>query len=199
MKKGLFITLYGINNIGKTTHAKRLVAHLNETGHTAVYVKYPVYDIAPTGPFLNDILRSGTTQNIAEEELQLWFVLNRAQFEPQIKKWLSEGVIVVAEDYIATGIAWGTAKGADQTWLTEMNKFLIQEDFVIFLDGKRTVQAIEKYHLHETNHVLITRCETVLRDLALTHGWHTVMVASKPQETAERVWETVRPLLQTIQ
>lgn len=195
MKKGLFITIYGINNIGKTTHAKRLVARLNKIGHKAVYVKYPVYDIAPTGPFLNSVLRSGATQTISEEELQLWFVLNRAQFQPQIQKWLSEGVIVVAEDYTGTGIAWGTAKGADQAWLTEMNKFLIQEDFAVFFDGTRTLYAVEKTHLHETNNDLIHRCEKVLRFLAEKNKWHTVIVAPTKQETAERVWGMVSQLL----
>lgn len=195
MKKGLFITLYGINNIGKTTHAKNLVAHLNETGHKAVYVKYPVYDSEPTGPFLNRVLRSGTAQIISEEELQLWFVLNRAQFEPTLKKWLSEGTIVVAEDYTGTGIAWGTAKGAHQQWLTSLNKFLIQEDFALFLDGQRTVQAIEKNHIHETNKGLIERCETVLRALAEENKWHRVMVAPTKEETAEKIWQAINPLL----
>lgn len=195
MKKGLFITIYGINNIGKTTHAKRLVQKLTEAGHKAVYVKYPVYDIEPTGPFLNQVLRSARQQTVSEEELQLWFVLNRAQFQPTLEKWLSEGIIVVAEDYIGTGIAWGTAKGADQTWLTELNKFLIQEDFALFLDGERTMQAIEKTHIHETNNDLIYRCEKVLRSLAEKNKWHTIMIAPSKQETAEKVWSVIAPLL----
>jgi hypothetical protein len=42
-----------------------------------------------------------------EHELQLWFVLNRYQYEPELKKLLNDGYIVIAEDYVGTGIAWG--------------------------------------------------------------------------------------------
>ena len=96
----MLITLYGINNIGKTTQALRLVERLKEAGHDAVYVKFPVYEIEPTGTYLNSFLRSGETQKITEEELQMWFTLNRYQFEPTLKQWLREGKIVIAEDYI---------------------------------------------------------------------------------------------------
>jgi len=86
MKKGLFITIYGINNIGKSTHAKRLVERLKKLGKKAVYIKYPIYDLAPTGPFLDKVLRHSKKQKMPEEELQLWFVLNRYQFQPKLKK-----------------------------------------------------------------------------------------------------------------
>ncbi|MBT5015885.1 hypothetical protein HOM98_00195, partial [Candidatus Peregrinibacteria bacterium] len=113
----MLITVYGINNIGKTTHTKRLVERLRDEGHDAVRVKFPVYDVHPSGDYLNTLLRSGGSQMISEEELQLWFVINRYQFQPTLEKWLKEGKIVVAEDYVATGIAWGTAKGASMVWL----------------------------------------------------------------------------------
>ena len=99
----MLITLYGINNIGKSTQAKKLVERLESEGKTVKYIKYPVYEIEPTGRFLNDFLRGGGTEQAAkaasEEELQMWFTLNRYQFEPTLKKWLADGVIVIAEDY----------------------------------------------------------------------------------------------------
>ena len=106
----MFITLYGINNIGKTTHTVRLVKRLKKAGYDAVRIKYPVYDVHPSGDFLNKVLRSGESQMLSEEELQLWFVLNRTQFQPILKGWLDAGKIVVAEDYTGTGIAWGTTQ-----------------------------------------------------------------------------------------
>ena len=123
--KGKFITFYGINNIGKSTHAELLTERLKAEGHDAIFVKFPVYDLNPTGPYLNQFLREGK-QEISEEELQMWFTLNRFQAQPRLKKWLDEGKIIVAEDYTGTGLAWGSLKGADLTWLTEMNKYLIK-------------------------------------------------------------------------
>lgn len=187
----MFITIYGINNIGKTTHAKRLVERLNKLGKKAVYLKYPIYDQKPTGPFINKILRSSGKQKMSEEELQLWFVLNRYQFEPALQKMLESGTIVVAEDYVGTGIAWGVAKGADQRELENMNKFLVQEDVAIFMDGNRVLKSREEGHLHEQNDELAAKCQTVYRQLAKKYSWRAVEVAQDKEETAERLWKVV--------
>ncbi|MBU1018789.1 MAG: hypothetical protein ABII07_01700 [Patescibacteria group bacterium] len=187
----MLITIYGTNNMGKTTHAKLLVEKLEAAGKKAKYVKYPVYDLEPTGPYLNRILRSGESQNITEEELQMWFALNRYQFQPELKKWLADGYIVVAEDYIGTGVAWGTAKGADPVWLERLNQFLIQEDLAILIDGDRVESAMEALHIHERNDDLIRKCRQVLQDLAEKHQWRTVLLQDRKEDTAELVWGVV--------
>lgn len=194
MAKGKLITIYGINNIGKSTHAKLLVERLEKEGKKVFYVKYPIYDLSPTGPFLNDVLRGGS-QKISEDELQLWFVLNRYQYEPEILRLLDEGYIVVAEDYIGTGIAWGTAKGLDTAWLEEMNKHLIKEDFAVLLEGKRDKKSREKQHVHETNDVLIEKCQKVLEILAEKYHWKKIQTQKEIEDTAEMVWGVVRGLL----
>jgi dTMP kinase len=186
----MLITLYGINNIGKTTQAKRLVDRLKSEGHDAVYVKYPVYDIEPTGPYLNTFLRSGDAQNVSEEELQTWFALNRYQFEPKLKAWLEEGKIVVAEDYIGTGIAWGTVKGASTEWLESLNQHLVKEDFSILLDGERFKQATEDGHLHETNDAFMKRSRQIHLELGERYDWTKVPVTSE-EETGELIWKLV--------
>ena len=137
----MFIALYGINNIGKTYHAKRLVKYFKKIGKKAVYIKYPIYGLKPTGPFLDKILRKQGKQKMSEEELQLWFTLNRYQFQPRLKKLLERDYIVVAEDYSGTGIVWGMAKSRNPAKMRKeieaMNKFLVQPDMAILLDGKR--------------------------------------------------------------
>jgi len=191
----MLITLYGVNNIGKTTHTKRLVRKLRDEGYEVERVKYPVYDIEPTGSFLNKVLRSGEGQQMSEEQLQLWFVLNRFQFEPQIQKWLDEGKIVVAEDYIGTGIAWGTTKGVDTEWLEALNSKLIQADVEILMDGERTTKAIESGHLHEEDHDLIARSRAVHLELGERYGWKKVALQDRKADTFALIWEQVAPHL----
>ena len=188
----MLITLYGINNIGKSTQAKKLVERLENEGKKVKYIKYPVYEIEPTGRFLNDFLRSGAAQKVSEEELQMWFTLNRYQFEPELKKMLAEGVIVIAEDYTGTGIAWGTTKGADTAWLEEINKHLIKEDLAILLDGERFGHAAEEGHLHESQNDLIEKCREIHLKLAEKYGWGKVDVVDGVDETAEALWNTVK-------
>ncbi len=187
----MFITLYGTNNTGKTTHALRLKERLESHGKKVKVVKFPVYDLAPTGPYLNEFIRSGKLQEIDEAELQMWFALNRYQFEPTLKKWLEDGYIVVAEDYTGTGIAWGTAKGLDTHWLEKINQYLPVEDLAILIDGPRVIGAKEAKHIHEEKDDLIETTRHVLQDLGEKYGWKTVMLQAKKQDTADLIWKIV--------
>lgn len=161
-------------------------------GKKAVYIKYPIYDLEPTGPYLNKIIRSGNPQSISEHELQMWFTINRYQFEPQLKKWLEDGTIVVAEDYIGTGIAWGTAKGVDTSWLERINMYLTPEDLPILIDGHRVLTAKEQVHIHEADDDLSEKCRKVLHDLAEKYGWRTVLLQKNVDDTAAMLWEVVK-------
>ncbi|QQR54911.1 hypothetical protein IPG41_07095 [Candidatus Peregrinibacteria bacterium] len=191
----MLITLYGINNIGKTTQAKLLVDRLKAAGRDAVYVKYPVYDVEPTGPYLNEFLRSGAAQTITEEELQMWFTLNRYQFQPTLQAWLAEGKIVVAEDYTGTGLAWGTVKGAKVEWLEALNAGLIKEDLAILLDGERFGHAAEKAHIHESNPDFMERSRQIHLELGQKYGWLKVPVEGSIEEVAQRLWGLVEEKL----
>lgn len=149
----------------------------------------------PTGPLIDEILRSGKKQKISEEELQLLFVLNRYQFQPTLQKWLSQGKIVVAEDYRYTGVAWGVSKGANQRELEDMNRFLLKEDVVILMKGNRTLTAKEKGHLHEERDELVSRCAKVFQRLAKKYHWKKVQVSLDKDETERRIWNVVKTRL----
>jgi thymidylate kinase len=191
MLRGKFITFYGINNIGKSTHARILCDHLKKEGFDPLYIKYPIYDLEPSGPYLDKLIRKGE-QQITEEELQLWFTINRHQYEEQLKSDLMAGKTIIAEDYIGTGIAWGITKGANEDWLEQINKYLLRSDLTILIDGERSVQAIEKGHIHETNNQLMRKSQAVHRELAKKYAWYLIKLQKKKKDTAKLVWEAVK-------
>lgn len=190
-KKGFLITIYGINNIGKTVHSKKLINKLKLFGYDPVYVKYPVYDLDPTGPEINKIIRSKEKQSVSEEKLQTLFMQNRVDFEPTLNKYINEGKIIVAEDYRGTGIAWGTAKGLSQDWVENINKNLKKEDFAILMVGKRDLRARESVHLHENDDELFEKVALVFENLALKNGWTIIPVQEKIEDTAKMIWDSV--------
>lgn len=189
---GKFIVLYGINNLGKTTQAKLLANYLRKLGKRVKLVKYPVYNLKPSGPFINEYLRDNQHQQITPEELQMWYALNRLQFQPKLRRWLGQGFWVVAEDYKGTGIAWGGAYGVDLVWLEAINATQLEPDVSILLDGKRFADAAEKNHRHEIDHKLINRCRTIHRQLAKKYGWHVV----NANQTIEKVRQDIVRLVQ---
>ncbi len=192
--EGKFITIYGVNNMGKSTHAKLLVKRLKAQGHKAYYVKYPVYELEPSGTFINDVLRSGD-QRISENELQLWFVLNRYQYQPELKRMLEEGYIIVAEDYIGTGMAWGMAKGLSEEWVERCNEGLLTEDLAILVEGERIKEATEENHVHEENHELVEKCSGKFSYLADKHNWQRVELQRRKEDTANLIWSKVSEFL----
>jgi thymidylate kinase len=187
----MFITLYGINNIGKSTHAKLLVENLQKQGYEAEYLKYPIYDLPPTGPIIDEIMRGGE-QEISEEELQLWFVLNRHQYQDTIVEMLKKGIIVVAEDYIGTALAWGEAKGADPVWLENINKHLLEPDLTIMMNGERASHSFEDGHIHEQDDELVSKVRKIFIKLAEKHKWERVEQQKKKSDTQKLILNVVK-------
>lgn len=193
--KGKLIAFYGINNIGKSTHTHKLVEKLKSEGYDAHYLKYPVYDIEPTGPYINGVLREGTRPTITEEELQMWYTLNRFQYQDELKKRLENGEIIVAEDYVGTGITWGHTKGAELEWLEEMNKYLLKEDLSILMYGERAMHMKEEGHLHESDDDLVSRAAETFFMLADRYRWDKVQLQDEKEDTAKLIWDIVKGVL----
>ena len=192
--KGTFITIYGVNNLGKTTHAILLCEHLERLGHKVKRLKYPIYDIEPTGSFINSEIRSGK-QKVSEEELQLWYVLNRYQYQSKLKSLLEDGYFVIAEDYSGTGIAWGIAKGLNEDWIISANEYLIKPDLAVLFEGTRMLNSKETGHIHEQNDELSEKCKQVHSYLADKWGWKKVEVQEDKNETEKLLWKVVDKFL----
>lgn len=231
--RGKFIAIYGVNNIGKSTQTRLLLARLAAAGTRVEYHKYPLYDLDPTGKQLNEILRgkqkssvqtmieffpgtrvrrpgvqTGPTlfkfqpirtaavkQNVTEEELQMWYSLNRYQYDPTVRRKLAAGLNILAEDYTGTGLAWGAAKGADLAWLESVNKFLTKPDLEILLDGQRFGTGRETGHLHESSDRLIEKARAQFRRLAKKYDWQVVSANQPVQTVNDQIWGLVHPLL----
>jgi thymidylate kinase len=187
----MFIAVYGINNIGKSTQVKLLVDFLNSSGKKSEAIKYPVYDQEPTGPRINYLLRDAKAPKVSAEELQLWYTLNRFQAQPELQKKLADGITVVAEDYIGTGIAWGMTHGADKQWLVDMNKHLFPADMSILLDGDQFQSGRETQHLNEAHDELIAKCRQIHLELAKEYGWKVVNANGTIEEISKTIQEIV--------
>ncbi len=188
-EKGKFVVIYGNNNIGKTTQAKLLIERMKRENYPVRYIKYPIYDLAPTGPMINDYLREGNFYDLSAREAQTLYAMNRTQFEPTLKSWLDEGVSVVAEDYIGTSLGWGTGSGVKKEYLLEVNSHLLKEDTVLFMDGDRFLVSKEKKHIHEQDDELTDRVGDIFRELADEFKWNKINAVGSIEEVHKRMWQ----------
>jgi len=199
MKEGLFIVIYGINNIGKSTQAEMLVSAIEKSGLKVEHLKYPIYDLTPTGPKINEILRSGKKQEISEEEFQGLYTQNRLDYQPQLIKKIDEGVNIIAECYTGTGLAWGWTKGADLERLIEINKGLLEPDIAILLDGDRFLAGKEASHQHETNDDWLEQCRKNFLELAARFGWEVVDANQTVEEVQRDILDIIEKKVESLQ
>jgi dTMP kinase len=193
--QGKLIALYGINNLGKSTQAKRLTERLQEEGKSAHYLKYPLYDLAPSGPLLNDYLRNGNPHALSPREFQIIHIINRTQYDAALRARLAGGEWVIVEDYVGTGIAWGVGAGVDEALLQELNSHLLREDLALFMDGERFLDGKEEGHTHEDDDALMERVRGVHSDLAQKRGWFMIDANQSRDDVHEAIWKHVKRLL----
>lgn len=190
--KGRLIVIYGVNNTGKTTQAKVLVDRLNASGEKTSYLKYPLYDIVPSGKMIMEYLREYNPHGLSAREAQILYAMNRAQYENELIGRLESGETIVAEDYWGTGVAWGSAAGVDQNFLEELNKIFRREDVGILLSGERFFSGVEKNHLHEQNNPMAEKVAEILLGLARENNWKMVSAKGAIEEVGERIWAAVK-------
>jgi len=177
--KGKFIVIYGVNNLGKSVQLDLLSKFLASQKIPFKRVKYPVYDLVPTGLILNEIIRGGL--NKPENYVQRLYAQNRRDYEPTIKADLAKGKWIIAEDYSGTGIAWGMVRGLTLEECERMNDGFLKEDVAILLYGERFLGGKEAHHRNESDDALWNEAQHKHLLLADRYGWSKVL-ANQSQE-----------------
>lgn len=195
MRKGKFIVLYGINNLGKTTQAKKLVDRLNLAGFNAEYLKYPIYGLRPSGELLNGYLREGNPYNLSPREAQIIYAVNRTQYEKELEEKLESGVNIIAEDYTGTGLAWGIGAGAGEQFLKNINCHLLKEDLAFLFDGERFKDAAESGHRHENNEELLGKVRQAHLKLGQEYGWFKINANQPIEQIHNQLWQEVTKII----
>lgn len=195
ISKGKLIVFYGTNNLGKSTQAKILVEKLNSLNSPTEYLKYPLYDLAPSGKLLNDYLRNNNPHQLTAREAQIIYTLNRTQYQNEIIKKLEDGVNIIAEDYTGTGIAWGVGAGIDQSFLEEINNHLIKEDLAILFDGERFKNSIENNHKHEKDEEFSKRVRQIHLELGKKFDWIKINANLTIEEISQQIFDIVKNIV----
>ena len=190
--KGKFIVVYGMNNLGKTTMINSLIDFLKSQGKDTIYLKYPIYDLEPTGPRINRYLREGNPENLNPTTVQQIYSDNRRNYEAELKKMIDDNKWIIAEDYKGTGIAWGMIGGATVEDMEEVNKGLLEADLSILLDGERFLTGIETGHTHESATNLWPKGRNIHLDLAKRYGWKIANANQTKEEVLNNVIKIIK-------
>ncbi len=128
---GHIIAFEGLDQSGKQTQAEMLRDRLKEQGRKARLVSFPDYGTS----IGEEIARAlSNERDYGPDVMQLLYVANRYEKKPELLRWLEGGLILVADRYTASSVAYGEALGLDPAWLSEIQKFLPAAVITIMLD-----------------------------------------------------------------
>jgi len=141
--KGKFIVFEGLDGSGKATQVRLLVEHLEKQGHKVRKVDFPRHGESPAffvDAYLNG--KYGTAEEVGPFRGSIFYTLDRYDAGFDIKRWLEQGEIIIADRYIASNIGHQGGKIKDREerkkyfdWLydLEYNLFEIPKPNITFI------------------------------------------------------------------
>ncbi|MEP7307183.1 MAG: dTMP kinase [Acidobacteriota bacterium] len=191
----MFIVFEGLDQSGKQTQAERLRDWLKQGGRKARLVSFPDYGTS----IGEEIARALQGERDYEPDvMQLLYVANRYERKPDLQRWLGGGLVLVADRYMASSIAYGEAQGLDPIWLAEIQKFLPLATLTILLDiaPETAVQrkAVDRDR-YERDLALLGRVRASYHRQAEANGWVVLDGERSKDAIAADVLSVVGPQL----
>jgi len=141
-----FLVIEGLDGSGKSTQVKRIKAFLEAEKIKYKYIHFPVTDSPIFGEMVARFLRGdlGKLDQVDPYVVALLYAGDRQNAAQQLRQWMNEGYLILADRYVFGNIAFQCAKIEDQIekekladWIfnMEFNHFKIPKpDVSIFLD-----------------------------------------------------------------
>ena len=127
-QRGILLVLEGADRVGKSTQTRKLVQWLQSNGTPTAHVSFPERDAPGSGALIQSVLDGSLSLPPAAS--RLLFCVNRHQAAPRLHKLLSvcflrvsvfvrrthitfslkEGVTVIVDRYVASGVVYGMAQ-----------------------------------------------------------------------------------------
>lgn len=145
-KQGKFIVIDGTDGSGKATQVKMLARRLKGEGQSVKTIDFPRYYNNFFGKFVGECLAGeyGDFLAISPYFASVLYAADRFESAGQIKKWLAEGNIVIADRYASSNQIHQGAKINDAAerkkfldWLEKMEFGIFKipkPDLVVYLD-----------------------------------------------------------------
>ena len=193
--RGAFIAFEGIDRSGKSTQAQLLARKLEAENIKVQHIRFPERT-TPCGLLIDDYLR--TKKELRDEVIHLLFSANRWEMSSQIEQWLDEGITVIADRYLYSGITYSAAKGLPFTWCCAPDEGLLAPDLVLYFDidpalaSNRGEYGGERYERLEFQNEVRRQ----YKKLICPSHWTTIDASADVESLAIEVNKVVNPLLE---
>ncbi len=184
---GKFITLEGIEGVGKSTHLESVASWLRERGHSFVLTREP--GGTPIAERIRSIILDESPDELpALAELLLMFAARAAHLETLIRPALSRGEWVVCDRFIDATYAYqGAGRGLSTKFIAELAEMIqegLRPDLTILLDlplamsSQRRVVRDQRDRFESEHDAFFARVQKGYRDIAAREPERVRTVAS---------------------
>ena len=138
MYDGKFISIEGIEGVGKSTHMDRLVGRIENAGHKVLTAREP--GGTPTAEMIRDVVLGHAEEPIPDiAELLLMFASRSLLVENVIRPALTAGTWVVCDRFVDASRAYqGGGRGIPMTQVNQLAEWVLGDlrpDLTVLLDA----------------------------------------------------------------
>ncbi len=195
----MFITLEGVDGVGKTTQAIRLNEYLKNEGRQTLHTFQP--GGTKLGSGIRSLLLDPASQNLQPRAEILLYAADRAQHVFEIiKPALQQGKVVICERFVDSSLAYqGYGLGLDIEAVKAVNRLAtggLMPDLTIYLDGDpaATLRKTKGDRIEQRALAYYTRVRDGFLTIAAAEPERVKIVSGEgtKDEVARRVIEAVR-------
>ncbi len=123
----MFIVLEGVDGSGKSTQIANLRKMFAEKGVESEYLHFPRFDAPYYGDLIARFLRGelGGIEQVDPYIVALLYAGDRKDAAVMIRKWLSEGKVVICDRYVYSNVGYQCAKLSDEIAREELRKWIL--------------------------------------------------------------------------
>jgi len=142
-KKGKFFAFEGIDGSGKSTQTTLLVNRLEKEGYRVKALEIPQYGKKSAGPVEEYLAGTyGSSKDVGPYRASILFAADRYDASFQVKDWLQNGYIVVADRYVGSNMGHQGAKIFSPMKREQLFRWLYDLEYRIFQIPKPTTSLL---------------------------------------------------------
>jgi len=221
---GKFIVIDGTDGSGKTTQLGLLQQRLEAEGHAVALADFPQYNTKSAGPVEEYLSgKYGTADAVSAYQASIFYAVDRFDASFKIRRWLTEGRIVLANRYTSANMAHQGGKIANPlerrvffNWLYDLEYKVFgipQPDLCLILHVEPAIaqalaheRAREDWNgktadIHEDNLEHLQRAEQVYREIAGLFPDFRLISCTKDQQIFSReeihllLWPIIKKII----